>query len=202
MNKRFNSETNPDLLRIIDNIETTLKCLKFQEYKNVIDIDTWENINFKMPHNKQLAENGFGFCISNFHEYGDFKRIIVINMENCKRAGFNEREIASVVFHELGHLLNAPEEMQEPTLLYCYMKGINYSKALHDEIKIKNAMNNEIYADSYANLYGYGSELIMTFNKQNELFNQKIGYFDERVKNLENEEFFEGIVKQINKKGW
>ena len=155
-----------------------------------------------MPRNKKLAENGFGFCITNFHEYGEFKRLIVINIENCIRASFTQREIAAIVFHELGHLLNASEPKQEPNFLHCYTNGINYKKTLHEEIKEKNAMNNEIYADSYTNLYGYGVELISTFDKQNKMFDQKIGYFDERVKSIDKKDFFEGMVMPINKNGW
>ena len=202
MNKRFNPETNPILNSIIDNIESSLECSKFKEYQSIIDIDTWENIRTKMAHNTKLAESGFGFCITNFYEFGDFKRLIVINMGNCNRAEFNEKEIGAIIFHELGHLLNFPELIPEQNFLYCYTNAITYSKVLDEEIKSKNQMNMEIYADSYANLNGYGIELISTFNKQNEIFEQKIGYLDERLVSINKKEFFEGTIMPINKNGW
>ena len=202
MNKRFNNENYPLFSTIIDNIESTLECSKFKEYTSLIDIDSWDNIKLEMQRNKKLAENGFGFCITNFHEFGEFKRLIVINIKNCNRADFNQREITSIILHELGHLLNASESKQEPDFFYCFTNNIKYKKTLHDEIKEKNAINNEIYADSYANLYGYGNELISTFNKQNELFEQKIGYLKERFKSIVEKKKYEGIIMPINKNGW
>lgn len=202
MNKRFSSKAFPLLAQIVDDIEATLQCSKFQAYTNVIDIDAWENIKFNMERNRKLAESGFGFCITNYQEYGDFKRLIVINMKNCNRASFTERETAAIIFHELGHLLNVLEPIQEPTFLYCDANGSAYSQTLYDEIKAKNTMNMELYADSYANLHGYGVELISTFDKQNELFDQKIGYFDERVQNIVHKEVLEGTVMPIRKNGW
>ncbi len=202
MNKRFNPETNPVFARIIDNIESSLECSKFSEYESIIDIDTWENIKQKMTHNTKLAESGFGFCITNFYEFGDFKRLIVINMENCNRAEFNERETGAIILHELGHLLNFPELITEQNFLYCYTNAIPYNKVLDQEIKSKNQMSMEIYADSYANLNGYGIELMSTFEKQNIMFEQKIGYFEERVASINKKEFFEGNIMPINKNGW
>jgi hypothetical protein len=185
MNIRFSTETNPILAGIVNHIDTTLECSKFQEYKCLIDIDTWENIGFSMPHNKKIAENGFGFCITNYREYGELKRMIVINMENCKIASFTEREITAIIFHELGHLLNRPELTQEPTMLYCMKNEVNYNSILHEEIRTENAIQMEIFADSYANQHGYGDELVSTFHKQNRLFDQKIGYLDERLQNID-----------------
>ena len=198
MNKRFNPEANPILDQIIDNIESSLECSKFSEYESIIDIDTWENIKLKMLYNTKIAESGFGFCITNFYEFRNFKRLIVINMENCNRAEFNEKEIGAIILHELGHLLNFPELIPEQNFLYCYTNEIPYNKFLDEEIKSKNQMNMEIYADSYANQNGYGIELLSTFEKQNAMFEQKIGYFNERVASINKKEIFKGNIMPIN----
>lgn len=196
MIKRFNPEDYPDLDRIINDIESTLNCPKFQQHHNSIEIDSWENIKVKMPHNRSIAEAGFGFCTPNFYEFGRFARIIVVNTTNCNLAQFNDGEISAIIFHELGHLLNEPELIQEPSFLYCYTNGILYDKKLHDKIVDMNTMNMEVYADSYANQHGYGEELISTFLKQNMHFDQKIGYLDERVQNINSKEFFKGNVME------
>ncbi len=196
MIKRYNTKNYPVLSRIIDEIEATLECTKFKEFHDIIEVDTWENIKVKMPHNSSLAEKGFGFCTPDFYEYGEFARIIVINIANCNLALFTEREIAAIIFHELGHLLNEPELIQEPSFLYCYTNGILYDKKLHDKIVDMNTMNMEVYADSYANQHGYGEELISTFHKQNIHFDQKIGYLGERVQNINSKEFFNGNVME------
>jgi hypothetical protein len=52
----------------------------------------------------------------------------------------------------------------------------------------------EKYADSYANQFGYGTDLVSTFYKQNHLFNQKIEYFEERVESINKIEFFKGAI--------
>lgn len=202
MNKRFDISTNSVLSGIIDHIEATLMCPKFREYSNLIDIDIWENIKHQMSHHKEVAEKGFGFCIPNFLEVGEFKRIIIINMNNCMRLNFTDREIAAIIYHELGHLLNKPELAIVPTIMDFTLYGIEYSEGIAEEVRNNNFKKMEIYADSYANQYGYGRELISTFDKQNQHFNQKISYFEARVEGISNNELFEGTVAPIDTNGW
>jgi|GEM_PF-2511249 len=202
MNIRFNIKTHPVLVSILDKIECNLECPKFKKYKSKIDVDTWDNIKLKMIHNRNIAESGFGFCIANFFEFGEFKRLIVVNMENCELADFDENEIGAIILHELGHLLNYPELTPEKNFLYCYTNAIKYDKVLDNEIKSKNQMKMEIYADSYANMNGYGIELLSTFEKQNKIFKQKIGYLDERIASINKKEDYVGTIMPIKKNGW
>lgn len=202
MNKRFDIITDSVLSDIIDNIEASLKCPKFKEYNSFIDIDTWENIRHLMPRNKEVAEKGFGFCISNYYEFGEFKRIIIINMRNCRQLNFSENEITAIIYHELGHLLNEPELDRVPTIMDYFLNGIEYSEKIAEKVRTNNSIKMEIFADSYANQYGYGAELISTFNKQNQFFDQKIGYFEQRVEKINNNEIFEGTVASIDTNGW
>lgn len=202
MNKKFTPETYPILSNIIDNINNTLECQRFQEFSNSIDIDTWENVEETMQNNRNTADNGFSFCISNYFENGDFKRIIIINTENCNQLELSEREITAVIFHELGHLLNSPLFENEPTIMFCMKNKIDYNKNLHDEVRKNNSILNEVYADSYANQYGYGTEIISTFDKHNEHFDEEIGYYEIRVQKINDNELVEGIVKPINTNGW
>lgn len=196
MIKRFNPEDYPDLDRIINDIESALECPKFMEFHGIIEIDTWENIKIKMPHNRKLAESGFGFCSPNFYEYGEYVRIIVINIVNCNLAQFTDREIAAIIFHELGHLLNEPKIIPKPTFIYCLENGIDFTQENVQKTNEENNLNKEVYADSYANQHGHGEELISTFLKQNRHFDQKIGYLDERVQNINSKEYFNGNVME------
>ncbi len=202
MNKRFDISTNPVLSGIVDHIEISLECPRFIQYSNFIDIDTWENIKNQMPNNKEVAEKGFGFCISNYYELGEFKRIIIINMNNCERLKFTVREITAIIYHELGHLLNKPELAKVPTIMDYFLYKTEYSEELAEEVRTNNSIKMEIFADSYANQYGYGVELVSTFHKQNQHFEQKIGYFEKRVEHINNKKCFDGTVAPIDTIGW
>lgn len=202
MNKRFDPKISPMLSTVIDNIEATLKCPKFKKYRHLIDIDTWQNIENKMPRNENIAKKGFGFCISNFFEYGDFKRIIIINMEKCEKLNLTEGEIAAIVYHELGHLLNGPELTVEPSITFCVLNYIKYDHKLYEEIRNDNSIKEEIFADSYANQNNYGVELISTFHKHNQHFDEKIGHFEIRVEKINSKELFSGSVRPIERNDW
>jgi hypothetical protein len=114
----------------------------------------------------------------------------------------SEREITAIIYHELGHLLNSFEFVEEPTIMFCLKNGITYNKTLHEEIHTNNSIQNEVFADSYANQYGYGLELISSFNKYNEHFDDQIGHFEIRVERINNNELMSGNVKPINRNGW
>ncbi|WP_158860988.1 hypothetical protein [Lunatibacter salilacus] len=197
MIRRFNIYTFPLLASIIDHIEATLECPKFADYSDKIEIDIWQNVKHKMPHNKEVAEKGFGFCITNYFESEEFKRIIIINLDNCNLAKFTDREIGAVIFHELGHLLNNPELAKFPTIMDHVLYGIDYSPDIADKFRQQNDIKMETFADSYANQNGFGCELISTFHKQNSQFEQKLGYLEERIKSIEKNEVFIGSVFPI-----
>jgi hypothetical protein len=184
MIKRFDPIKNSVFSNIIDSIDSSLICPKYKQYGEAIEIDTWENIAYKMLRHKEMAESGFGFCISNYLELGYSKPLIVINLSNCSVANFTDRETGAIIMHELGHLLNIPVLDHVPTILD-FFEGREYCVELADKIKKENLKRKEIYADSYAAQNGYGSELISTFHKQNQHFEQKIGFIEERIQNIE-----------------
>jgi hypothetical protein len=198
---KFSDIEFPTLTKVVNNINETLDCSKFIE-NTLIEIDTWSNLNQVMVNSKNVAENGFAFCISNYNDNGVFKRIIIINTENCELLNLTDREITAIIYHELGHLLNSPKLVIVPTVTHCLRNVIKYEKKTEDEIKENNLIQIEFFADSYANKYGYNLELISTFNKYNDHFENKIGYFDLRVEKININELFEGDVKPINTNGW
>lgn len=198
MIRRFNTYTFPLLSSIIDHIEATLDCPKFAAFSDKIEIDIWQNVKHQMPHNKEVAEKGFGYCITNYFESGEFKRIIIINLYNCNLAKFSDREIGAVILHELGHLLNNPELAKIPTIMDHFLYGIDYSPDIADKVRRQNDIKMETFADSYANQHGFGSDLISTFHKQNRQFEQKLGYLEERIKCIEKSEVFVGSVFPID----
>ena len=173
MNKRFDQNLIQNLSAAIDQIEAEVACAKFKEYGKIIDIDSWENIQGQMQHNRTVADEGFGFCISNF--------------------------FVAVILHELGHLLNSPEFSPEPNLMDCLRNGLPFDVNERDTVRIANATLNEVYADSYANVHGYGAELLSTFKKYNDHFNKPVGYFEERVAKINSAELLEGTVKPIER---
>jgi hypothetical protein len=194
MKKRYNTSNDLILNRIIDKIEQSTNCPKYKQLKDLIEIDTWQNIGYTMQRNKAIAEVGFGFCIPNYLEFGQTKAIIIINSQNCKKANFTESEFASIIYHELGHLLNYPELEIEPDFAYCMLHGFNYDKDYHNNVVELNNMKKEIYADSYAAKFGHGDALISTFHKQNLHFAQKIEFLEERINAIKNGVLLEGKI--------
>jgi len=191
MIKKFDVKANSLLSDAIDQIEAVVVCPRFLWHGQIIDIDVWENVQDWMTDVKEVAEAGFGFCIPNYS--------IIINMDNCKKADFTEREFAALICHELGHILNHPELIREPTILdYGAFGGDEYNRNVA-QIRKLNALRNEVFADSYACQHGYKTELISTFHKQNRHFEQKIGLMDERVEAINSEELFEGVFAPIRR---
>jgi hypothetical protein len=199
MIKRFNITVNPILSSAIDGIEASLQCSKYSQVANRIQIYLPNDVIFKVPENRELAEKGFGTCLIKSYDYGDWDASIIINMRNCTQANFTEREIAAVILHELGHILNEPELQVEPTFEFCFMHGIQFNREVLDQVRESNSMAMEIFADSYANRHGYGTELISTFYKQNRNSEQKIGYCLTRIEKILSKEYFEGKIMLPNK---
>lgn len=194
MIKRFDIKTNQILSSVVDDIENSLECLKYKEIANRIEIYPLVDGVFSVNENKILAEKGFGNCLIKTYNSNNWIVSIIINMQKCVQAHLTKREIAAVVFHELGHILNEPELQDEPTFKNCFIHGIPFNRKLLNEVQESNSKTMEIYADSYANKHGYGNELISTFHKQDKNFEQKIAYSSIRIKKFQKKEYFDGRI--------
>ena len=150
-----------------------------------------------MPNLTPALEYGFGYSISNHPRNGAKIRIIVINTEKCLEAEITNRETKSLILHELGHLLNWCEPIPIPHYLYCVKNKLDYNITAEEETKIINNVNNEIYADYYAKQFGYGEDLISSFDKHILMFEEPFGFYEQRVESIQNEEEYIGIVKPI-----
>jgi hypothetical protein len=195
MIKKFSILTEPVLSSVINTLRAHLTCCpKYRCLENRIEVFIAHEALFQEYKNKELASRGFGTSLFKVFTKNYWEVAIVIHMENCRHANLNEREIAALVLHELGHILNVPEFLLELTFEYCYMNGIHYSRELLEEIRVENALRSEIFADAYAGRHGYGSELISTFNKQNIHFEQQIGYYSARIEKILKQEHPEGTI--------
>lgn len=201
MIQSFDPKANPILSSVIDSIDTSLQCSRYRQIASRIEIYLPGDEVIKVRENKELAEKGFGTCLINSNGFGNWNVFIIINMKNCIKANLTEREIAAVVVHELGHILNVPELKEEPTYEYCFINGIEFKWELLEEVRTANRMAIEIFADSYAIKHGYGKELISTFKKQNKNFEQKIRFCVNRIEKILNHEYLDGKVISTHKIG-
>lgn len=176
MIKRFDIKTNPLLSSVVDDIENSLECLKYKEIANKIEIYPLVDAVISVNENKIWAEKGFGNCLIKTYNSNNWTVSIIINMQKCVQAHLTEREIAAIIFHELGHIFNEPELEDEPTFEYCFIHGIPFNREVLNEVQELNSKTMEIYADSYANKHGYENVLVSTFHKQDKNFEQKIAY--------------------------
>jgi hypothetical protein len=194
MIKTFDISANPILCSVVDTIEASLDCPKYRKMTERIEIAIPEGVDFKIPENKKISEKGFGSCLIKSFGYDVWNICIIIDMKNCIKASLTEREITAIVYHELGHILNEPCLEKEPTFEFCFIHQIDFNKELLDKIRDFNCMKMEVFADSYANRHGYGAELVSTFHKQNENFEQKIGYMEIRIEKIQSKKHLEGKI--------
>lgn len=125
MIKRFDPTASPVLSSVIDSIESSIECSKYDQVANRIGVCLPGDVTFKDRENKALAEKGFGSCLIKSYDYGSWDVFIIVDMKNCIQANLTEREITAVVFHELGHILNEPELPDEPTFEFCLFMEFN-----------------------------------------------------------------------------
>lgn len=191
----FNETENPLLAELVNEIheESMEQCELYREFHETIFISTWDEAKERMGGHKN---NGFGFGISNHPFQGEYHRFVIINWQKCTQADLNRREIKAVIMHELGHLLNAHEKQLEPNTWHCIRNGIEFNDELYQEIKVSNALNNELYADSYAVKFGYGDTLISSFEKHR-ITSEDVGFAEERIEKINNNELLIGTVKEI-----
>ncbi|MGV3698278.1 hypothetical protein [Flavobacterium sp.] len=198
MIKIFNEGDNPELSEIIDDIHELLilQCQRYIEFHNTIHITTWNEAHNRMANYSNTAEVSFGFGISNHYYAGNPHRFIIINWDTCSDAEIEPNEYKAIIMHELGHLLNSPDFLVEPDIMYCMKNHVLYNKDSHQQVRISNALNNELYADSYAVLFGYGDSLLTSIEKYNDIYGV-IDYYNERVASINNNAQLVGSVKPI-----
>ncbi|WP_291132625.1 hypothetical protein [Flavobacterium sp. UBA7682] len=198
MVKIFNEADNPELSEIIDDVHELLilQCQRYIEFHNTIHITTWDEAHHRMPNYVGIADVSFGFGISNHYYRGNPHRFIIINWVKCTDAEIEPNEYKAIIMHELGHLLNSPDFLAEPDIIYCMKNKLPYDKDTHQQVRNSNALNNELYADSYAVLFGYGASLLTSIEKYNAIY-RVIEYYDERVRSINNNVQLIGFVKPI-----
>jgi hypothetical protein len=194
MVKKFAISTEPILSRVIDTLAASLNCSKYRSLEGRVEVVLASEAVFQKSENRELAGRGFGTSLFRIYTKSYWEVAIVIHMENCRRADLSEREVAAVVLHELGHILNEPEFLVEPTFEFCFINGTHYNREVLEETREANSLQSELFADAYASRHGYGSELISTFNKQNSHFEQQIGYCSARIEKILKQEYLEGTI--------
>ncbi|MBX2896845.1 MAG: hypothetical protein KF763_15470 [Cyclobacteriaceae bacterium] len=198
MIKKFNAVNN-ELTDVIYSLITSLQCEKYRQVADRIEFCLPDAAIFKKRDDKEIVEKGFGSCLLKSYGIDNWEVSIIVNIKNCQQAKLTPREITAVILHELGHILNVPDLPDEPTFEFCFIHGIPFDHALLEQVQESNNLAREMYADSYAMQHGYGAELITTFHRQNENFDQKIGFCQQRIEQIQNPEWLGG--KTISIKG-
>lgn len=198
MTKMFDTRSNPVLSSVIDSITGSLQCSKYKNVANRINICLPDGVSFEQHEHSELARNGFSTSLIKSYGFNFWEAFIVIDMGKCTQAALTEREIAAVIFHELGHLLNEPDFQHEPNFEYCLSHRLPFNKELLEEVRTANGIAGEVFADSYAKQQGYGKELISSFDKQNKSSGQQAGYCAARIEKLQGEEYYEGKLMTLD----
>lgn len=200
MNILFPETTSAQLITATNEIAELLheNCLKYEETRNTIYVATWTQMQEKFQSWTRVITAGFAFSTHYLHNR-DYIRLIIINEENCNAANLNNEELKAILLHELGHLLNNPALEVEPNNLYCIKNKVRYSAEEHNRVVQLNSLNKEIHADSYAKQHGFAEPTLEGFIKFNALFQEDIGFRDQRVEAITNDEQYLGTVRLINR---
>lgn len=71
-----------------------------------------------------------------------------------------------------------------------------------EKIKLANIQNDEIYADYFAKLFGFGEHIKSMFMKHQLCYNNPVRFYDLRIEKINSHDIFNGTLKPINKKGF
>ncbi|WP_338841229.1 hypothetical protein [Flavobacterium ginsenosidimutans] len=124
---------------------------------------------------KRILANSFGITQPKYFIGGDRKHLLVINIQNIQSLRLIDSELDAVIAHELGHILNAPENGIE-----------DYSN------------HTEFYADYFAKSLHFKDDLLSSIEKYLKQDNAtNIDLFQLRIEKLNSDEIYNGIVKAL-----
>lgn len=203
MNILYPETISAQLTAITDEIRELLhgECPKYDEIIETIYIATYEQIKEQKKYWAKIMADAFAFTGDDFYN-NEFIRLIVVHEANCNAANLNNEELKAIILHELGHFLNNPELEVEPTTLHCFKNNIRYNKEECDRIVNLNKTKKEVYADAYAKQHGYTVHTEEGFIKYNALFQNNVGFYEERVAALNNNIQYVGTIKPIDRQGF
>jgi len=199
MNKLFSQSDAKLVFDLVDELHQELikKCDKYDENHHTIYVALNTSISLSDSLLGNAVNQGFAACSSNHWHSNMHVRLIVINVSACLESNISNDEYKAIIVHELGHLMNSPIFEEEPSEWYCIKNKIVYSKDIHDEIKLRNSQNDEVFADHYANKFGLGEQLKSSFLKHQQHFNVPVNFKEFRVEKINSTEVFNGNVKPI-----
>lgn len=131
-------------------------CVYFLMASNIVHVEKQGSISDKW-------KNSFAITQSYDHN-GSPVHLIVFNDHECNRLGLSDREKASVILHEIGHILNRHPKLDSIlTMAQCLDQAVNYEE---EKLKKSKYLNeDEHYADQFPVGYGFKTELISCLQK-------------------------------------
>jgi hypothetical protein len=168
MNLLFQNTDTPEIiLKVIQKVgdKLTNACPYFSEVRDAVYVvvDTEKSkLQTKLQESSSLSD-GFAHVESNYYlreeDKNVFVTLIVLYHQNCIRTGLTEDEIAAVILHELGHLINDSTDEPVPSVMDSIRTGQPFDPDAAARIKDQNALARECYADHYARMHGFGNEV-------------------------------------------
>ena len=127
--------TKLKLKNVIDILESELSL---KEKHRIKDSNTYVTLNASPFSHLELSENPFKNL--------EYLNIISIDIEFVDENRIKDKELASIILHEIGHFLNKPNAKNQIELT---LKGISDPRE-----------QNEFCADDYCRLCGFGEYLL------------------------------------------
>lgn len=169
------ADTPQILLKALQRVgdKLTNDCPHFAEVRDsvYVIVDTDKDKLQTTPLELSGLNEGFAHIESNYflreNDQNAFVHLLIVHYHKCVLGGLSEDELAGVILHELGHIIN--DSINEPVPSFLESLKANKPFDFNDieKIEYQDDLIRECYADYFARKHGFGKEVINSLVKYN-----------------------------------